>query len=111
MARHRALASAPLRRREAEETGSGCRSRRAFCTPTSASSDSASTLSTGPDVVHTPTVIFNAKEAETDAAATWRPYFKGPFTVHETPDPHLDEASVEAARQVILRHLRDLGDA
>jgi thioesterase domain-containing protein/acyl carrier protein len=64
-----------------------------------------------PGFVHTPTVIFNAKDAETDAAATWRPYFKGPFTVHETPDPHLDEASVEAACQVILRHLQDVGDA
>jgi thioesterase domain-containing protein len=64
-----------------------------------------------PGRVHTPTVIFNAKESETDAAATWRPYFRGPFTVHETPDPHLDEASIEASRQVILRHLRDLGDA
>ncbi len=64
-----------------------------------------------PGCVHTETVIFNAKEAETDAAATWRPYFKGPFTVHEIPDPHLDETSVEASRRVILRHLRDLGDA
>ncbi len=64
-----------------------------------------------PGRVRTPTVIFNAKETETDAAATWRPYFKGPFTVHETPDPHLDAASIEAARQVILHHLRDLGDS
>ena len=63
-----------------------------------------------PGNVHTPTVIFNATEAETDAAATWRPYFKGPFTVLETPDPHLDEASIEAARRVILRHLRVMGD-
>ena len=64
-----------------------------------------------PGLVHTPTVMFNAKEAETDAAATWRPYFKGPFTVHETPDPHLGEASIEAARQVILAHLHDMGDS
>jgi amino acid adenylation domain-containing protein len=64
-----------------------------------------------PGIVHTPTVFFNAMEPMTDAAATWRPYFRGPFIVHETPDPHRDEASVEAARQVILRHLRDLGDS
>ena len=62
-----------------------------------------------PGIIHTPTVIFNAREPETDAAATWRPYFQGPFTVHDTPDPH-DDASVESARQVILRHLNDLGD-
>jgi amino acid adenylation domain-containing protein len=61
-----------------------------------------------PGIIHTPTVIFNAKETETDAAATWRPYFRGPFTVHETPDPHLGEASADAASRVILRHLRDL---
>jgi hypothetical protein len=63
-----------------------------------------------PGSIHTPTVIFNAQEAATDAAATWRPYFKGPFTVVETPDPH-DEASVEAARDVILHHLKDMGDS
>ena len=61
-------------------------------------------------MIRTPTVIFNASEPETDAAATWRPHFAGPLTVHETPDPHLDEASIEAARQVILRHLADLGE-
>ena len=63
-----------------------------------------------PGVVRTPTVIFNAREPETDAAATWRPYFQGPFTVVETPDPHLDDTAVEAARRVILEHLRDLED-
>jgi acyl carrier protein len=63
-----------------------------------------------PGRIQAPTVIFNAEDTETDAAATWRPYFKGPFTVHETPDPH-DEASVEAARKLILRHLHDLGDS
>jgi thioesterase domain-containing protein len=63
-----------------------------------------------PGIVRTPTVIFNARETETDAASTWRPYFQGPFTVHDTPDPH-DDASVEAAREVILRHLSDLGDS
>jgi hypothetical protein len=63
-----------------------------------------------PGVIRTPTVIFNAKEPATDAAATWRPYFRGPFTVYATPDPH-DEASVESARQVILHHLRELGDS
>jgi amino acid adenylation domain-containing protein len=64
-----------------------------------------------PQPIQTPTVIFNAQEAETDAAETWRPYCKGPLTVHPTPDPHLGEASAEAARQVILRHLRDLGES
>ena len=63
-----------------------------------------------PGIVTTPTVVFNAREPETDAAATWRPYFAGPFTVHEIPDPHLDEGSVEAARERILHHLGDLGD-
>jgi amino acid adenylation domain-containing protein len=62
-----------------------------------------------PGPVHTPTVFFNAIGTKTDAAATWRPYFQGSFTVHEIPDPH-DEASVEAARQAILPHLADLGD-
>ncbi len=62
-----------------------------------------------PGILHTPTVVFNAKEPETDAAATWRPYFKGPFTVHPTPDPHLDEASVQATKKLILDHLSDLG--
>ena len=63
-----------------------------------------------PGLVHAPTVVFNAREPATDAAATWRPYFRGPFTVCETSDPHLGEASVEAARQEILRHLEGLGD-
>jgi acyl carrier protein len=62
-----------------------------------------------PGIIHTPTVVFNAREPATDAAATWRPFFRGPFVVHETPDPH-DRASVEAARRVILEHLKDLGD-
>lgn len=60
--------------------------------------------------VRTPTVVFNAREPETDAAATWRPFFAGPFTVVETPDPHLDDASVEAARQLILERLAELSD-
>ena len=64
-----------------------------------------------PQPIHTPTVIFNAQEAETDAAETWRPFFKGPLTVHPTPDPHLGDASAEAARQVILNHLRDPGES
>ncbi len=63
-----------------------------------------------PGVVHTPTVFFNAREPETDAAATWRPCFGGPFTAVEIPDPHLDDASVEAARRVILHHLGDVGE-
>ena len=63
-----------------------------------------------PGVVRTPTVFFNAREPATDAAATWRPCFAGPLTVHEIPDPHLDDASVEAARREILDHLSDLGD-
>jgi len=62
-----------------------------------------------PGVVHTPTVFFNAQGTETDAAATWRPFFQGPLTVVDTPDPH-DSASVEAARKVILDHLADMGD-
>jgi amino acid adenylation domain-containing protein len=62
-----------------------------------------------PGVVRTPTVLFNPTGTPTDAAATWRPYFLGPLVVHATPDPH-DEASVDAARAVVLQHLADLGD-
>jgi len=61
-----------------------------------------------PRPIRTPTVLFNARETVTDAAATWRPFFRGPFTVVPTPDPHLDDDSIEAARRVILDHLRDL---
>jgi amino acid adenylation domain-containing protein len=64
-----------------------------------------------PRTIRTPTVIFNATEPETDAAATWRTRFAGPLTVLDTPDPHLGESTVEDARLVILRHLTDLGDA
>jgi amino acid adenylation domain-containing protein len=64
-----------------------------------------------PRTIRTPTVIFNATEPETDAAATWRRCFEGPLTVHETPDPHLGESTVDDARVVILRHLTNLGDA
>ncbi|MEM9293643.1 MAG: amino acid adenylation domain-containing protein [Acidobacteriota bacterium] len=56
-----------------------------------------------PGVLHTPTVFFDAREAETRAAATWRSRFAGPLTVHEIPDPHLGEEAAEAARQEILR--------
>jgi hypothetical protein len=63
-----------------------------------------------PGPVRTPTVFFNAMDTDTDAAATWRPVFQGPFTVHPTPDPHHGEDSVEAAKRVILDHLGDLED-
>ena len=63
-----------------------------------------------PEAVRTPTVIFNAQEAFTDAASTWRPFFEGPLDVVAIPDPHLGEESAEAARRVILRHLESLGD-
>ena len=63
-----------------------------------------------PGPVHTPTVIFNAREPATDAAATWRPCFEGPLTVVETPDPHLGADSIAAAKQRILEHWEDLGD-
>jgi hypothetical protein len=62
-----------------------------------------------PRPVHTPTVFFNPVGTASDAAATWRPYFLGPFTVYSTPDPH-DEASLEAARAVVLQHLEHLED-
>jgi acyl carrier protein len=58
-----------------------------------------------PDPIRTPTVIFNAVEPATDAAATWRLVFSGPLTVIDTPDPHLDEQSIAAARRVILKYL------
>lgn len=61
-----------------------------------------------PGTVHTPTVIFNAEEPSTDAAATWRPYFAGPFDVQPIPDPHLDDAAVREAKERILHHMQDL---
>jgi hypothetical protein len=63
-----------------------------------------------PQPISTPTVIFNAIEPETDAAATWRPFFEGPLAVHDTTDPHLGQATIDEAREVILRHLSDLGE-
>jgi amino acid adenylation domain-containing protein len=60
-----------------------------------------------PGTIRTPTVIFNPREPETDAAATWRPSFRGPLVVCDTPDPHLGEASIEAAEKLILDHLAD----
>ena len=64
-----------------------------------------------PDPVRTPTVLFNAVEPLTDTAATWRSVFDGPLTVIDTPDPHLDDDSVAAARRIILEHLDELEDA
>ena len=63
-----------------------------------------------PGSVTTPTVIFNAREPEADAAATWRPFFDGPFSVVGIPDPHLGEAFINDAKVVILEHLADVGD-
>jgi hypothetical protein len=63
-----------------------------------------------PRPVHTPTVFFNAREPATDAAATWRPWFQGPFTVRPIPDPHLEDGSIEEARRLILEELQELGD-
>jgi hypothetical protein len=62
-----------------------------------------------PGVVLAPTTLFNPIGPATDSAATWRPFFRGPLTVHAIPDPH-DEASVTAARERVFDHLRDLGD-
>lgn len=62
-------------------------------------------------VVRSPTVVFNATEPETDAAATWRPHFEGPFTVRDIPDPHLDEDSIEGAKKVILEQFEELAEA
>ncbi len=62
-----------------------------------------------PGVVTTPTVIFNASDPETDAAATWRPCFRGPLTVDQIPDPHLEgEVSIATARRLILDRLGEL---
>ena len=60
-----------------------------------------------PGPVRTPTIFFNPLDTPSNAAATWRPYFTGPFTVHGIPDPH-DERSVTAARDAVLQHLGDL---
>jgi hypothetical protein len=62
-----------------------------------------------PGAVRTPTVFFNPTGTPTDAAATWRPYFHGPLTVHSSPDPH-DEASVGTVREMVLEHLGELRD-
>ena len=62
-----------------------------------------------PGPIHTPTTIFNAREPDTDSAATWRPYCQGPVTVVPIADPHLDEAAIGSAQEEILRHLRTLG--
>ncbi len=62
-----------------------------------------------PGVVQTPTVFFNPEESEADIAATWKPYFRGPFSVVDTPDPHLGEAAVARAKELILQHLEALG--
>jgi acyl carrier protein len=64
-----------------------------------------------PGSIHTPTVIFNPDEPEADIAATWRPLFEGPLTVHVTPDPHLDHDSEDTARRAILDLLGDLEDS
>ncbi len=61
-----------------------------------------------PRTIRTPTVIFNPKEAEADMAATWKPYFEGPLTVVETPDPHLGDIAIGRAKELILRQLDDL---
>jgi pimeloyl-ACP methyl ester carboxylesterase len=63
-----------------------------------------------PRAIRTPTVIFNGREPDTDAAATWRPFFEGPLTIHAIPDPHLGGDSIRKAQELILRHLADLGD-
>jgi hypothetical protein len=63
-----------------------------------------------PGVVRTPTVVFNAREPGTDAAATWRPFFSGPFEVVPIPDPHDGGGSVEEAQRILLDHLKGLGD-
>lgn len=60
-----------------------------------------------PGVVQAPTVVFNAREPETDAAATWRPHFGGEFEVIEIADPHLNDDAVEAARARVLDYLRE----
>ena len=62
-----------------------------------------------PGPVHTPTIFFNPVGTTTDAAATWRPYFLGPLTIHSIPDPH-DAQSVAAARDVVLQHLGAMED-
>lgn len=61
-----------------------------------------------PKTLKTPTVIFNGREPETDAAATWKPHFAGPLTIVETPDPHLGDEAADAARKIILEHLEEL---
>jgi thioesterase domain-containing protein/acyl carrier protein len=61
-----------------------------------------------PRPIQTPTLFFNPREPQTDAASTWHHLFRGPLTVHPIPDPHLDEASAEAAQGLLLEHLGKL---
>jgi acyl carrier protein len=61
-----------------------------------------------PGPIRTPSVIFNPTEPATDAAATWRPFFDGPLTVVDIPDPHLGETQTAEARKIILGHLDEL---
>jgi acyl carrier protein len=61
-----------------------------------------------PGPIRTPSVIFNPTEPGTDAAATWRPFFDGPLTVVDIPDPHLGETQTTAAREIILEYLSGL---
>jgi amino acid adenylation domain-containing protein len=63
-----------------------------------------------PEPIRTSTVMFNAVEPATDAAATWRPLFLGPLTIVDSPDPHLGDHAFEASRRVILEHLDGLED-
>jgi hypothetical protein len=63
-----------------------------------------------PGVLRTPTVVFNPREPGTDAAATWWPFFSGPFEVVPIPDPHDGGGSVEEAQRILLDHLKGLGD-
>ena len=57
--------------------------------------------------VAAPVLFFNAREPETDAAALWAPFFKGPLDVHQIPNLHLHLAGSPETRQQIVERLRE----
>ncbi|WP_078120058.1 non-ribosomal peptide synthetase [Thiosocius teredinicola] len=58
-----------------------------------------------PRNIHAATVILNAQETSTNAAATLRPYLLGPLEVVDIPDPHID-ANVAMATERLLEYLQ-----
>jgi hypothetical protein len=58
----------------------------------------------------TPTTIFGPTSAAGGAEPTWRPWFRGPLEVVPTPDPHLGDAAIAEASELLLESWRELGE-